>query len=257
MLNKQFSSFVEKRSGGSSWVMSNFFTNNGLAINKTLVLSDPVVSVNSGYHHYRFVRLDPCGDGFDTSNIHTNVWLREINSTLYWNRYWGWLCNSCSNSITYNLLKRDPTNSTWVNIGSFQNYEDSFLSVTGKWEGLQTFKVEAHNNTTGKISTSNELTIDLGYDKTIKDTFLIPSGFTPDGLNPVFKISNPVLAVGESSMDIYNRWGEKLWTGDGVLGWSGRDLNGNKVGDGVYVYHVTAVYRNKRVVLSGSVLLLK
>lgn len=257
LLNTGFSSFVEKQNGLGAWQSSNFFNNSGLATTKAINITDAAVNVNTGYYHYRIIRMDQCGDGFDTSEIHTNIWLRESAGTLFWNRYWGWLCASCSKSITYSLNKKDPTTGLWISVGSFQNNQDSFYSAAGKWEGLQRFRVEAINKDNGMVSISNELLVDLGYDNTVKDTFLIPSGFTPEGLNPIFKISNPALSIGESTMDIYNRWGEKVWTGDALKGWDGKDLNGTSLSDGLYVYQVIAVYRNKREVLSGSILMLK
>ncbi len=253
-----FSFVLEKRGTSGGWTSSTSFNNSGSSVtSKVINYNDLAVSVNLGYFRYRVIRKDNCGNGFDTSSIHSNIWLRYSGSKLFWNRYWGWICATCSNSITYRLNRYNSFTNNWENLESYQNNEDTFKSIIGLWEGPQRFRVEATNNENGTFSISNELLIDLGYNNNVKDTLLIPSAFTPTGLNPIFKISNPAISRGESTFDIYNRWGEKIWTGDALDGWNGDDLSGNAVGDGVYVYQFTAVYRNKRVVKSGSVLLLK
>jgi hypothetical protein len=258
LLSPGFSYILEKRGPAGGWSVSSSFINSGLsATSKSINSNDLAVAVNSGYYRYRVVRQDNCGKGFDTSTIHTNIWLRLSGGKLFWNRYWGWLCATCSNSITYNLNRYNTLTSVWETVQSFQNTEDSFKVISGLWEGLQRFRVEATNNNNGSVSLSNDLVVDLGYNSNVKDTLLIPTAFTPAGLNPIFKISNPAISRGESTFDIYNRWGEQIWSGDAIEGWGGNDLRGNAVSDGVYVYQFTAVYRNKRVVQSGSVLLLK
>ncbi len=258
LLYPSFSYNLEKQNSSGSWISLENSTNTGSsATTKSISYLDVAANASSGYTKYRIIRKDQCSNGFDTSEKHINVWLRENGGRVYWNRYWGWICSSCSNSITYEFKRYNTLSSSWDFIRAFQNFEDTFLIAAGTWQGIQRFRVEARNNTTGLISLSNELLIDLGYDNTTKDTLLIPTAFTPNGLNPVFKISNPAISLGESTLSIYNRWGEKLWYGDGLEGWTGIDLNGNPVGDGLYIYDLTAVYRNKRVVRSGSVLLLK
>ncbi|MCB9241704.1 MAG: gliding motility-associated C-terminal domain-containing protein [Flavobacteriales bacterium] len=66
----------------------------------------------------------------------------------------------------------------------------------------------------------------------------IPSSFTPngDGLNEVFK---PTLVNFENyELEIFNRWGERLFgTHDVNVGWDGT-YNGNPVPEGVYLYRM-------------------
>lgn len=258
LLQPGFSYILEKRGISGGWTNYSAYNNSGSSsTSKVINYNDASVSVNSGYFRYRIIRKDNCGNGFDTSSTHTNIWLRNNGGKLFWNRYWGWLCATCSNSVTYNLNRYNSITNNWETIESFQNNQDTFKTITGLWEGIQRFRVEATYNNNGAQSFSNELLVDLGYNGNVKDTLLIPTAFTPMGLNPVFKISNPAISLGESTFDIYNRWGEQIWTGDALDGWDGNDLRGNAVGDGVYVYQFTAVYRNKRVIKSGSVLLLK
>ena len=94
--------------------------------------------------------------------------------------------------------------------------------------------------------------------------FYIPNTFTPDGdmFNQSFK---PIFTSGfdpsQFSMKIYNRWGELIFeTQNSEIGWDGSyGLNGNKVQEGVYTYHI--MYKipgvDERRIYSGHVNLIK
>lgn len=68
----------------------------------------------------------------------------------------------------------------------------------------------------------------------------IPNAFTPngDGLNDVFPIYGE--GIGDNlKLQIFNRWGELIYTGNGPQSsWNGR-LNGRLAQEGVYVYRIT------------------
>jgi len=71
----------------------------------------------------------------------------------------------------------------------------------------------------------------------------IPNVFTPngDGINEEFSVAGAEQS--DFEMNIYNRWGEELFTGyDPYQGWSG-EYKGRTVPDGTYVYIVQ--YRDK------------
>jgi gliding motility-associated-like protein len=120
---------------------------------------------------------------------------------------------------------------------------------------MQKFRVEGipnPNPSTKAWSHSNEINIDLGFDTSAKDTTLIPSGFNPSGVNPIFRISNPAISVGQASMQIYNRWGEIIFKGDAILGWDGT-YNNEICLTGIYIYIIEAEFRNKREIYQGTI----
>jgi gliding motility-associated-like protein len=100
------------------------------------------------------------------------------------------------------------------------------------------------------------------------DTFLIrelcePSLFTPnafspngDGLNDVFLPNGKF--INEYTLQIYNRWGEKIYEcNDLYSGWDGI-FKGKSVPEGVYIYFINAKGENgKDISLKGSVMLLR
>jgi gliding motility-associated-like protein len=93
----------------------------------------------------------------------------------------------------------------------------------------------------------------------IKEPFAVyvPNIFTPnrDGLNEPFK---PLLmGVAEAPMQIYNRWGEKVFDGDALQGWDGT-FKGKPCPPDVYVYMIQVKGKvSERRYLSGAVTLLK
>lgn len=97
------------------------------------------------------------------------------------------------------------------------------------------YRVIAYKN--GDLSTysvSNEVEIIPAM------TLYIPNSFTPngDGLNDTFGIAGE--AIKEFNMEIYNRWGQKIFESDNAnLRWDGTFL-GEMVPEGAYVYRVIA-----------------
>jgi gliding motility-associated-like protein len=92
---------------------------------------------------------------------------------------------------------------------------------------------------------------------------VLPNSFTPasgDGLNNYFMASNDQFKGAKSfSFDVYNRWGEKVFTTTNLnsRGWDG------KFGDtdqpmGVYIYQISVVFKNgERKSFNGNVTLLR
>ncbi len=83
----------------------------------------------------------------------------------------------------------------------------------------------------------------------------IPNVFTPnnDGTNDLFTIKST--GVKEISLQIFNRWGEKLYEFTGVkAAWDGLTPHGIKVPDATYFYFVKATgFDNKQVEKQGTV----
>ena len=86
----------------------------------------------------------------------------------------------------------------------------------------------------------------------------IPDAFTPngDGLNDIFKPST--IGLKEYDFEIYNRWGENIYSSNGPEdGWNG-SFKGNSAPQGVYVYllKVVDIKGNSRT-YNGKVVLIR
>jgi gliding motility-associated-like protein len=96
-----------------------------------------------------------------------------------------------------------------------------------------------------------------------RDCFLnIPNSFTPDedGSNDYF-LPMEILSKGVTtfSMDIFNRWGEKVFTTTNIAsrGWDGK-YGGKQQPIGTFVYQISVVFKNaERKSYTGNVTLLR
>jgi gliding motility-associated-like protein len=90
-------------------------------------------------------------------------------------------------------------------------------------------------------------------------TLEIPNVFTPndDGINDVFTIKST--GVKEISMQIFNRWGQLMFSYDGAkAAWDGVSSSGNKASEGTYFYFVKASgFDNKEISKNGSMSLFR
>lgn len=230
-------------SWSSAFVISRETTTNNFTHN----LSNASVKITD----FRLFRYNSCNELADSSNITSNIYLTKNNKRINWNEHRNW--KEQSFNIAYIVQKK--SGSGWQNIGSTKS---TFYDLTGF--GLLEVRIKAETTNTIKNglnwSHSNIIKIDLGYDSTEKDTLLIPGAFTPNGNNPIFSISNPAIKIGESTMSIYNRWGELIFKGDALIGWDGK-YKEEFVSSGVYIYLIEGRYRGKMLKKSGTVLILQ
>lgn len=88
----------------------------------------------------------------------------------------------------------------------------------------------------------------------------VPSAFTPEGngLNDLFQVS--LVGIREFEIHIFNRWGEEIYSWNGLNGsWDGTYM-GEKVQQGVYVYYLHADPKDLRYPpqeMTGSFTLLR
>lgn len=103
------------------------------------------------------------------------------------------------------------------------------------------------------------LTINVHSNGCLQCKLYIPNAFTPnsDGRNDVFKVRFGC-PVQNFTMQIYNRWGEKIFeTYDPYAGWDG-NFKGTKVSIGAYVYMIqysTVAEKNKTA--KGTVMVIR
>ncbi|HRU17228.1 MAG TPA: gliding motility-associated C-terminal domain-containing protein, partial [Bacteroidia bacterium] len=91
--------------------------------------------------------------------------------------------------------------------------------------------------------------------------FYIPNAFTPngDGRNETFFDPGYATNVQSLTMNIYNRWGQLVYTTDNLSKtWDGVDSKGNLSPQGVYVYALkVTTYSGKHYDYTGSVSLIR
>jgi gliding motility-associated-like protein len=92
---------------------------------------------------------------------------------------------------------------------------------------------------------------------TISNNYFIPNIFTPngDGLNEIFQIKGVHYYCNKYRLQIFNRWGQKLYDSDGQEGipaWDGLYKN-KRVSEGVYIYVIQSASFNK----AGTITLIR
>ncbi len=89
----------------------------------------------------------------------------------------------------------------------------------------------------------------------------VPLVITPngDGLNDIFRpFPGKWLGINQSHMEVFNRWGERIWVSDDFeSGWDGKQ-NGKVVSDGTYYWLLEVYYgpQELKKVLKGSLTVL-
>jgi gliding motility-associated-like protein len=203
----------------------------------------------AGYaYRYRIEAVNQCGS-YISSPQHRSVKLKgafdkDTTISLKWNAYEGWPVDR------YTILYSRDLDTMMQNYG-FTN--DSNYIVYKTLEGYRRcFRIAAKkasaNNT---ISWSNIVCIDF-------DPILwIPNVFTPNGdaTNNTFRI----FAHNYKSFkaDIYNRWGEHIFTtNDPAIQWDGK-FKGADCPEGVFLYIVNVQGGKNNIYRSGTVTLLR
>lgn len=242
-----FSLFYNTQNTGNQWFEEFTGVINSTVFNWAL----SPANTNNEVYLFKLLRYNICNEVADSSKIAGTVLLSESNQTLNWNAP----SHFAQNNWTTEYVIEKYETGVWTPIG---NTSAAFFKPQGF--GIQRFRVRSTtpdpvpNNKNWSLS--NEIEINLGYDSSQLDSFFIPNAFSPDGVNPIFKVVNSALEPGDARLYIYNRWGEIIWDGDAIDGWDGK-INGVSVMDGMYIYMIEAHYRNKRKTLSGTVLLLR
>jgi len=206
-------------------------------------------------YEYRFVATDSCG-GIDTSsNIGVNMLLEveskeNLTNVLNWNSYRDFMGGVNGYEIYRSL---GVSANGFVLIGSTTDtfYVDNIRNE-GDNVGIFCYRIvatEKNNplffvdyNGLAFMSTSNEACAEH------KPRVFIPNSFNPksteSAINTVWKPVHLYVEASSYSLEIYDRWGNKVFmTMDETKGWDGK-VSGEYAPPGAYIYQLK--YRSKQ-----------
>ena len=170
---------------------------------------------------YKVVAYHTCDGVLDTSNLGTTIFLSLDNETLMWNTYEDW-----QNGVAYyEVIATDG--STWNTIET-TNDLDFLLDPSADY---YCFKIKAFSQPIGGEvfeSLSNQVCID------VPTQVYIPNAINPKSTNNTFFVSGQNIDFTNSSIDIYNRWGQKIITVDDLK--TGYTFPVSEYPTGVYIY---------------------
>jgi gliding motility-associated-like protein len=93
-----------------------------------------------------------------------------------------------------------------------------------------------------------------------RNVLLVPNAFTPnkDGVNELFRIVKRLNIKELRKFEIYNRWGQKVYSTTNInAGWDG-SFNGQQSPGDVYIWHIEAMsFDNELIKKSGNVTLIR
>ncbi len=148
-------------------------------------------------------------------------------------------------------------------------YEWTFESGSSVFSNEEEPTIKFPEGTTGNYEVTLITTTEYGCKDTITKIIdvqpevilYVPNTFTPDGdeFNQAWGIHIEGIDIYQFTLDLYDRWGEKIWeSSDPSAKWDGT-YNGKPVQSGTYTWHITAKDRlnDNRYTWNGNVNVLK
>jgi len=237
----------------------------GINFNRLIMLDasqhtflDTKVDVNKNSYIYRMTATDSCKITSNYSNIGKTILLEADTSeqftVLKWTPYEYW-----KSGIKYYELQVAGSQTNDKSALSFQNVSDvlpSVLKVTDSFNQLNSeyyfYRVIAYRESDNLPSVSNIVCTPTPF------RLFVPNAFSPngDGLNDYFLPSGVYII--DYHLQIYNKWGEKLFESDDInQGWDGK-YNGRDCMPDNYVYSIYSKGTNgKGKLVTGTVMLMK
>jgi gliding motility-associated-like protein len=214
---------------------------------------DEEVSVHSKSYYYRVSTTDVCGDVSQPGNIGKTILLHtltdnEDNVNVSWSGYQQW-----EEGIQYYEVQQADANGVFVKVGTNNAADTSFVDASNLFNQIPQvrYRVKAVSNQ-GVESFSN---ID---DAKGRSSLFAPNAFTPNGdeHNNKFVVVGAYIKTYE--INIYDRYGEKIFTGNNLEeSWDGT-YKGQPAQDGAYVYVINSLGIDAKFHnLSGTVTLLR
>ncbi len=218
----------------------------------SLHLTDFAVFPDQSIYTYQLLTEDSCGHISEPSNIAQTILLQldssETFSMLTWSAYEDWK----QGIQRYEVQVFNNQSLNWEKVES-SIYPVSFIdSITKLSQSNYCYRIAAFRNNDELQSNSNVVCVDT------RMNLFVPNAFSPngDGINDHFQIKG--VFIKEFNIQIFNRWGEKLFESDSINdGWDG-SFKGKTCAFGTYYYSITAKGANgKSNKLSGSLHLLR
>ncbi len=206
------------------------------------VLIQPTAAAANTYA-VRLANVNATDDGYNTNNF--NAPLNELNELFYHHIHHFDGITNADISFLFNPIE----DGNWTSIGNWQ---------TTNWEHLSN-SISIADNEMKLVDHSNF--DDIPYilaNNTEVCKIALPNAFSPnnDGANDLLRIFSPE-EFELDLMQIYNRWGQKVYeSSDVTQTWDGT-FKGEEQGLGTYVYLIEGSCGEESIFKKGNVTLLK
>ncbi|MBT7825034.1 MAG: T9SS type B sorting domain-containing protein, partial [Bacteroidetes bacterium] len=218
----------------------------------SLHLTDFAVFPDQSIYTYQLLTKDSCGHSSEASNIAQTILLQldssETFSMLTWSAYEDWK----QGIQRYEVQIFNEKIKNWAQLESFVFPNEFTDSITKLSQSNYCYRIAAYRNNDELQSHSNVVCVDT------RMNLFVPNAFSPngDGINDHFQIKG--VFINEFNIQIFNRWGEKLFESDDMnMKWDG-SFNGRICPVGIYYYQILAKgSENHNNQLSGSISLIR
>lgn len=221
---------------------------------------DSTIKSGNDRRFYRVVAEDLCGGTNDRTNIASNMLLSVENDDqrkgLTWNPYINWAGGLSHFEVQRNITIADSGN--WNTIDTIRNrpfaYSDYPENENVSKQGI-CYRIVAREDTVNQfgIKASSNSNVVCVYNDPI---VYIPNAMNPTGIVDKFKVKGRFINYERSSLRIYNRWGQEVYTTEDISkGWDGTFQDSDEyVPYGSYEY-VVILYgkNNEKTVHKGEV----
>ncbi len=213
-----------------------------------------ISSANTSVQNYYLIGKNVCGLPTDTSIQSNNivVHLAESNNiiSLNWNRYFTWN-TGVKEYIIYRATGAKPDEATNFTVLKTSNL-DTFNTDLSILDKTSCYFILAYENGGINISKSNTVC----NNKT--GSIFYPNAIITNGLNRVFTFSGIGIDLNKSSIEIYNRWGNLVFSKNDISsGWAGESNLGGEVDAGVYFFSALIFQGTDSVKLNGNITVIK
>lgn len=201
---------------------------------KERIWLDQGLNTDENIYEYRVITTDACGNPI-VSPLHRHVQIQgtvregTFDLDMEFTQYFGW-----ANGVQrYELYIKENGQNTYSLVGGYD--PDARFIVNGDGNSYKKcFRIKAYeNDVNGEVSWSNEICFYFN------PNVFVPNAFTPNGdeHNGQFRVVSS--AIKNFNMQIYNRWGERVFeTNDPSEGWDGT-YKGVDVQSGIYMFVIT------------------
>lgn len=199
--------------------------------------------------YYQLKANGLCKDKSVKSNIGRTIKLQkktiEDSLILRWNAYE--VFNAGVNKYIIQKQVRGGDLENWTDLETVNGKQLSFTKlneIKESDEDRACFRIKAVENPGNEFGfkgSSLSTVVCLLSDPEV----FVPNAIVVNGVNNVFKPKGAFVNNKQSTMTIYNRWGEEVFYSDNLNeGWNGK-YNGETVAQGVYLYQLTIVGKNQ------------
>lgn len=163
------------------------------------------------------------------------------------------------NSVQVELTNTCATSFSWSPSTGVFRPGDAEPLITPQIGGRQVYELTMKDEASSCQSTDSlVITVVDPAQLDCRELFL-PKAFTPngDGLNELYKISNPFVVQELIAFEIFDRWGSRVFAStDPFQGWDGL-VGGAVVNSGVFLYKVRYYCNGEEVLKTGSFTLMR